>query len=49
MATVTVRSIDRITHLVTSEHHGFVADEQPPTGAGLGMDPYELLLAALGS
>ncbi len=49
MATITVQSIDRMTHLVTTDRHGIVGDEPPPSGDGLGMDPYELLLASLGT
>ena len=49
MAIVTVRSLDRMTHEITSGHHRIVADEPPPIGDDLGMDPYELLLASLGS
>jgi putative redox protein len=49
MAVVTVTSVNNMTHLVTSDHHRIVADEPPPTGDDEGMDPYELLLASLGS
>ena len=49
MATITVQSIDKMTHLVTTAHHGIVADEPPSSGDDLGMDPYELLLASLGT
>ena len=49
MATITVESIDRMTHLVTSGHHAIVADEPAEAGDDLGMDPYELLLGALGA
>jgi uncharacterized OsmC-like protein len=49
MAVVTVRSIKGMTHEVTSGRHTIVADEPPDTGDDLGMDPYEILLASLGS
>ena len=49
MATITVQSMDKMTHLVTTDRHGIVGDEPPPSGDGLGMDPYELLLASLGT
>ena len=49
MTTITVRSIDRMTHLVITDHHGIVAGEPTPSGDDLGMDPYELLLASLGT
>ena len=49
MAAVTVKSVSRMTHIVISDRHTLVADEPPETGDDLGMDPYELLLASLGS
>lgn len=49
MAVVTVRSIDGMTHEITSGRHTIVADKPPNTGDDLGMDPYEILLASLGS
>ena len=49
MAVVTVRSLNKLTTLVTSEQHGIVADEPHDPGDDLGMDPYELLLASLGA
>ena len=48
-AAVTVQSIERMTHLVASDGHAIVADEPLDTGDDLGMDPYELLLGALGA
>jgi uncharacterized OsmC-like protein len=49
MAVVTVKSLNKLTMLVTSEQHGIVADEPHDAGDDLGMDPYELLLASLGA
>ena len=49
MHIVQVTSLERLQHLVVTERHAFVADESPEDGDGLGPDPYELLLAALGS
>ena len=46
---VTVQSLDRMTHVVASDGHALVADEPPSAGDDLGMDPYELLLGALGT
>ena len=48
-AAVTVQSIERMTHLVAGNHHALVADEPPDAGDDLGMDPYGLLLGALGA
>jgi uncharacterized OsmC-like protein len=44
-----VSSVNGVTHEVTSDRHTIVADEPPDTGDDLGMDPYETLLASLGS
>ena len=49
MRTVQVTNLERLQHLVVTERHAFVVDEPPEEGDGLGPDPYELLLAALGS
>lgn len=49
MASVTIKSLERVQQLVVTERHGFVVDEPPGPGDGLGPDPYELLLAALGT
>ena len=47
---VTVHSGDRLTHDVEARSHRLTADEPIEAGgADLGMTPYELLLAALGS
>ena len=53
-ATVTVQSLSRMTHVIhTGGHaasgHALVADEPREAGDDLGMNPYELLLAALGA
>lgn len=44
-----VPRLDKLQNLVTTDRHALVADEPPDVGDGLGPDPYELLLAALGS
>ncbi len=49
MAAVTVKSVNRMTHVVSSDRHTIVVDEPAETGDDLGLDPYELLLASLGS
>ncbi len=49
MGTVKVKTLDGLQTLVVTDRHGFIADEPPDAGDGLGPDPYELLLAALGS
>ena len=49
MASVTVTSLENIQQVVVTADHAFVADEPEPDGDGLGPDPYELLLAALGT
>jgi len=49
MATITIQSIDNMTHLATMDHHGSVGDELSPSGDDLGMDPCELRLASLGT
>ena len=49
MAAVTVKSLNRMTHEVTTGQHTIVTDEPPDAGDDLGMAPYELLLASLGS
>ncbi len=49
MGAVEIRSLQRLQHLVVAGRHALVADEPPDVGDGLGPDPYELLLAALGS
>ena len=49
MATVTVKSVDGLAHEVTAGDYRILVDEHAPTGEGRGFDPYELLLASLGS
>ena len=49
MDTVNIKSLNKLQNLVTTERHALVADEPPEEGDGLGPNPYELLLAALGS
>jgi len=46
---VTVKSLENMQQLVVTSGHAFVADEPPDAGDGLGPDPYELLLASLGT
>jgi putative redox protein len=49
MATVKVESFKNLQQVVTTSHQSLVSDEPPDAGDGLGPDPYELLLAALGT
>jgi putative redox protein len=49
VATVKVQSFKNLQQVVTTFDHSLVADEPPEAGDGLGPDPYELLLAALGT
>ena len=49
MATVKVESFKNLQQVVTTANHAFIADEPVGVGDGLGPDPYELLLAALGA
>ena len=47
--TVKVESLDNLQHVVTTAHHAFVVDDSHNVGGALGPNPYELLLASLGT
>ena len=49
METVTVKSLENLQQVVVTANHTFIADEPGGDGDGLGPNPYELLLAALGT
>ncbi|MDA1312770.1 MAG: OsmC family protein [Acidobacteria bacterium] len=49
MAKIHATSVENLQVLIRSEEHAILADEPQGIGDGLGPDPYELLLAALGS
>ena len=49
MATVQAESLEKYQILLRTSHHALLADEPPDVGDGLGPDPYELLLSALGA
>lgn len=49
MAKVEARSLRNYQILLSTENHAVLSDEPRGVGDGLGPNPYELLLAALGS
>ena len=49
MANVTAQSLAGFQTLLTTGGHSILADEPKGIGTGLGLDPYELLLGALGA
>ena len=49
MAQIHARSLTGYQVLLNSENHAIVADEPKGVGDGVGPDPYELLLGALGA
>ncbi|MBI1358067.1 MAG: OsmC family peroxiredoxin [Acidobacteria bacterium] len=49
MAKVYARSLEKYQVLLNTEDHAILADEPEEIGDGLGPDPYELLLSALGA
>ncbi len=49
MKTVTVKSVQHMTHVAYGGKHSIVTDEPPESGDDLGMSAYELLLASLGT
>lgn len=49
MANVRARSLEKYQILLNTESHALLADEPKGVGDGLGPDPYELLLSALGA
>ena len=49
MANVTAQTLDGFQTLLTTGDHSVLADEPKGIGTGLGPDPYQLLLSALGA
>ena len=49
MSKITVTSLGDMQQLVVTSGHTFVADESTNEDHKLGPDPYELLLASLGT
>jgi putative redox protein len=46
---VTVRYLENLQHQVIADPHSFIVDEPMGEGDGLGPNPYDLLLSALGA
>ncbi len=46
---VKIENFQNHQQVVTTRSHAWIADEPLPDGDGLGSNPYELLLAALGT
>ena len=49
MDTVKVESLNNLQHVVITDRHAFVVDDSHYGGDALGPNPYELLLASLGT
>ena len=49
MEAVTVKSLENLQQVVITSGNALVSDEPKPDGDDLGPNPYELLLAALGT
>jgi len=49
MAKTYARSLENYQILLNTENHALLADEPKGVGDGIGPDPYELLLSALGA
>jgi uncharacterized OsmC-like protein len=49
MPKVTVKSLENLQQVVVTADHAFIADEPVGDGDGLGPNPYDLLLASLGT
>ena len=49
MQTVKVETFQNLQQVVTTTNHALVADEPPDAGDDLGPNPYEILLASLGT
>ncbi len=49
MAKTYARSLEKYQILLNTDRHALLADEPAGVGDGLGPDPYELLLSALGA
>ncbi len=49
MDAVKIESFQNLQQVVTTRSHAWISDGPSPDGEGLGSNPYELLLAALGT